>query len=142
MGSGLYRCTCGLPRRGWSGNRYRCANGGNSRSGKQIDPFVETVVAERLARPDLADLLANPGGPGRANELLVEVCKLRERLAVTEGDYDPGLIDGRRCATAAERVHTEVQAVETERAMLLAGTGPRQYSPLPTRLLPWAPPHS
>ncbi len=67
LGSGLYLCSCGLRVRGWSGNRYRCANGCYSRSGTEIDPFVEAVVAERLARPDLADLLTDTGstrGPG------------------------------------------------------------------------------
>ena len=69
LGSGLYRCTCALPMRGWSGNRYRCTSGCYSRSGNEIDPFVEAVVAERLSRPDLADLLADPNGPKRAEDL-------------------------------------------------------------------------
>lgn len=124
LGSGLYLCGCGLTMRGWSGNRYRCAEGCYSRSGNEVDPFVEAVVAERLTRPDLADLLAVPGGTERAEELLTEGRGLRDRLANAESDYDAGLIDGRRYATAVEKVNAELRAVETERATLLAGSGP------------------
>ncbi len=124
LGSGLYRCECGLPMRGWSGNRYRCASGCYSRSGNEIDPFIEAVVAERLSRPDLADLLADTGGTERAEELLTEGRRLRDRLNVIEGDYDAGLIDGRRYATAVEKINAELTGMEAERVTLLAGTGP------------------
>ncbi len=124
LGSGLYRCSCGLPMRGWSGNRYRCADGCYSRSGNEVDPFVETLTAERLARPDLADLLVAPVDTERAGELLAEAGRLRDRLATVEADYDAGLIDGRRYATATEKITAELQAVESERATLLAGSGP------------------
>ncbi len=124
LGSGLYLCSCGLRVRGWSGNRYRCADGCYSRSGTDIDPFVEAVVVERLARPDLADLLTSTGSTERAGELLAEARQLRERLTTVEADYDAGLIDGRRFATATEKIAAKLQAVETERARLLAGAGP------------------
>ncbi len=124
LGSGLYLCSCGLRVRGWSGNRYRCADGCYSRSGTEIDPFVEAVVAERLARPDLADLLTDTGSTARAGELLAESRRLRERLTTVEADYDAGLIDGRRYATATEKIGAQLQAVETQRARLLAGAGP------------------
>jgi len=122
--SGLYRCSCGLQMRGWSGNRYRCASGCYSRSGNEIDPFIEAVVTERLSRPDLADLLAGSGDSDRAEELLAQARRLRDRLATIEADYDAGLIDGRRYATATEKVAAAMQAAETERARLLAGSGP------------------
>ncbi len=124
LGSGLYKCSCGLRVRGWSGNRYRCANGCYSRSGNEIDPFVEAVITARLARPDLADLLTDAGSTERAGELLATVRRLRGRLVTVEADYDAGLIDGRRYATATEKIAAELQAVETERARLLAGAGP------------------
>ncbi len=124
LGSGLYRCTCGLPMRGWSGSRYRCTTGCYSRSSGETDRIVEAVITARLARPDLADLLADTGSSERAGELLAESRRLRERLTTVEADYDAGLIDGRRYATATEKVTAELQAVETERARLLAGTGP------------------
>ncbi len=124
LGSGLYLCGCGLPMRGWSGNRYRCADGCYSRSGTEVDPFVEALVAARLARPDLADLLVDDSSTERAGELLAEVRTLRDRLASIEGDYDAGLIDGRRYATATEKVTAKLAAVEAERATLLAGSGP------------------
>ncbi len=85
---------------------------------------MEEVITARLARPDLADLLADTGSSERAGELLAESRRLRERLTTVEADYDAGLIDGRRYATATEKVTAEWQAVETERARLLAGTGP------------------
>ncbi len=108
LGSGLYRCSCGLPMRGWSGNRYRCADGCYSRSGTEVDPLVEAVVVERLSRPDLAELLTDRGGSERAEALLSEVRRLRDRLAAVEGDYDAGLIDGRRYATATEKIEAEL----------------------------------
>ncbi|MDQ3664432.1 MAG: recombinase family protein, partial [Actinomycetota bacterium] len=124
LGSGLYRCTCGRPVRAWSDRRYRCAGGCYLRSGAQVDQLVEAVIAERLSRPDLADLLADTVGTQRAEDLLAEASKLRDRLVAIEGDYDAGLIDGRRYAVATEKIAAAVQAVETERAALLAGTGP------------------
>lgn len=124
LGSGLYRCSCGLTMRGWSGNRYRCASGCYSRSGTAVDPFVEAVVAERLGRPDLAALLADPTDGQRSSELMAEAQRLRTRLATVEGDYDAGHIDGRRYAAATEKIDAELAAVESERAVLVAGTGP------------------
>jgi len=124
LGSGLYRCACGLPMRAWSGNRYRCANGCYSRSGNEVDPMVEKVIAARLSRADLADLLIDAGGTERAEALLAEARRLRDRLRAIEGDYDAGHIDGRRYATAVDKVNAEIRAVEVERATLLAGTGP------------------
>ena len=124
LGSGLYRCNCGLPMQGWSGNRYRCSSGCYSRSGTAVDPFVENVTASRLARPDLIGLLARPADTERATDLLAEGRRLRSRLTQHESDYDAGLIDGRRYAVAVEKVSAELRAVEVERATLLAGSGP------------------
>lgn len=124
LGSGLYLCACGLTMRGWSGNRYRCASGCYSRSGTAVDPFVEAVVAERLCRPDVAGLLATPADGQRSSELHEQAGRLRDRLATVEGDYDAGLIDGRRLAAATEKIGAELAAVEVERAVLVAGNGP------------------
>lgn len=124
LGSGLYLCACGLTMRGWSGNRYRCASGCYSRSGTAVDPFVEAVVAERLRRPDVAGLLATPADGQRSTELHEQARRLRDRLATVEGDYDAGLIDGRRLAAASEKIGAELAAVDSERAVLVAGNGP------------------
>ncbi|GAA6524382.1 recombinase family protein [Intrasporangium sp. DVR] len=124
LGSGLYRCACGLPVRGWSGHRYRCVDGCHSRSGRNVDAFVRDVIEERLSRPDLGDVLASRIDNAKADVLLAESHRLQARLATIEADYDAELIDGRRYAASTAKVKASLQRVEVERARLLAGVGP------------------
>lgn len=125
LGSGLYRCSaCGEPMRGWSGARYRCRNGHHSRSGSQVDGFVEAVIVRRLQQPDVAQLLADAGKSDRAAALLEEAKTLTTRLRNVEADYDDDVIDGRRYAAKRDKITAALAAVERERAALLVGTGP------------------
>jgi len=124
LGSGLYLCgVCGGLLRSHSGGRYRCPMGGHlTRMGASIDTFVRAVIRGRLARPDVADLLAVPDTDG-AKLLSVQIAGLRARLGKIEADYDADLIDGRRFAVATEKVQAELTRAETTRARTAGGEG-------------------
>lgn len=106
LGSGLYRCAeCDEPVSSWSQGRYRCRDRHVNRSRDAIDALVRRVVAGRLQFPDAEKLLR----PAESNlaPLLDEAQRLRDRLAAINADYDAGLIDGQRFASASERVRAE-----------------------------------
>ncbi len=113
LGSGLYVCDdCGEPVSGWSGGRYRCKAACVNRAKPAVDKFVREVIAERLSRDDVADLLA----PTERNvkPLLERVESLRARLATIDADYDAGVIDGLRHRSATDRVRAELEVAERE----------------------------
>ncbi|GAB7068773.1 recombinase family protein [Mycolicibacterium hodleri] len=115
LGSGLYRCAvCEMPTSSWSQGRYRCKEKHVNRSQSQVDPYVLDVVAERLRQSDIADLLA----PARADlaPLLEVAGRLSARLEQIESDYDAGLINGVRYASANDRIRAELAAVQQEMA--------------------------
>lgn len=121
LGSGLYLCAvCDKPTSSWSQGRYRCKDSHVNRSQKQVDLYVLDVVAERLCQTDIADLLA----PVQADlaPLIEQIEQLRTRLATIESDYDAGLIDGKRFASANERVQAELVAVQQKMAAADRGT--------------------
>ena len=115
LGSGLYLCAvCEQPTSGWSQGRYRCKEAHVNRARGPIDDWVRTVIATRLRREDMADLL----GPAEAElaPLLAEIARLDQRLAKINADYDADLIDGIRYASAKERVRVERAAVDRQMA--------------------------
>lgn len=118
LGSGLFECgVCGGPVRSHS-RRYRCPVGGHiTRMGESIDDFVLRLVRARLARPNLADLLA-PQNDERAAAATAEIESLRARLAKVESDYDDDLIDGRRYAVKTEKLTALLHDAEGRRARL------------------------
>ncbi len=126
LGGGLYRCWCGARCRvnySHHGQRvYQCqASAHLSRSAAPIDELVEAVVAARLRRPDLADLLAAEApdvGPLRS-----EAATLRRRLDQIGADYADGLLTGRQVQVATERVAGKLE--EVEQALADAGRGTR-----------------
>lgn len=103
---------CGEPVSGWSGGRYRCKAACVNRAKPAVDKFVREVIAERLSRDDVADLLA----PTERNiaPLLERVESLRARLATIDADYDAGIIDGLRHRSATDRVRAELDIAERE----------------------------
>ena len=122
LGSGLYLCgVCGARVRAFSGGRYRCPHGCVSRSQRPVDNFVRAVIRARLARPDLAELLAREEDP-ETRKLAGEVNRLRGRLVQFEDDYDTGRIDGRRFAIATEKARA---ALATAEAALARGSASR-----------------
>lgn len=123
LGSSLYRCgTCDAKVRAWSSNRYRCPNACVNRAQRGVDDFVLAVIRARLARPDVADLVA-PGESAEARKVADEVETLRKRLDRIADDYDADRIDGHRYAVASEKVRSQLVAAEAARARLSTGGG-------------------
>jgi site-specific DNA recombinase len=124
LGSALYLCgVCGTPVRSHSGGRYRCPQGGHvTRIAASIDDYVLDVLRARLARADLADVLAAPEGD-KARAVADEIKQLRARLVTIEADYDAELIDGRRYRVAVDKVQTQLAAAESEQVRMLSGAG-------------------
>jgi site-specific DNA recombinase len=115
LGSGLYRCgVCKAKVRAWSGDRYRCHHACVNRSQQPVDGLVTSVIRTRLAQRDLADLLRIEEDAA-TRKLAADLARLRQRLVAIEDDYDAGRIDGRRFATATEKVRAELR--EAEKAM-------------------------
>ena len=123
LGSGLYRCAeCLGPAVAWSGNRYRCARCEMSRSGGPVDALVLALVAARLRRPDIVELLTPAADEGAARALAAEGQALRERLARFDAEYDDGLIDGHRHRQATAKAQAELDTVERQRLGQLSTT--------------------
>ena len=121
LGSGLYVCAdCGQPCTSFSNGRYRCKQAHVNRSMPQVDSFVRDIIAERLRQPDVADLLTP--ATEDLTPLLEESERLRTRLAAVESDYDAGLIDGHRFASAKEFIHAELAGVQQKMAVADRGT--------------------
>ena len=122
LGSGLYRCgVCGGRVR-TNGPQYWCPAGGHvARLMQPIDELVTAVVQARLARPDVVRAFAVRDDAAAA-ELNSRADALTSRLKAIEGDYDSGLIDGRRFKIASERVQAEITSVHAERARLVGNS--------------------
>ena len=118
LGSSLFLCECGSTVRTTS-RAYACPHNHYSRSIKPVDELVMAIARERLARPDLATLLARPKDTLRAKELAGQRRRLQARLATVEGDYDAGLIDARRLRSALSRIRAQLQEVAREQAKLV-----------------------
>ncbi|CAN5332003.1 recombinase family protein [soil metagenome] len=127
LGGGLYRCHCGAKCRinySHHGQRvYQCsASAHMSRSADPIDELVCAVIAARLRRPDLADLLT-PDNRAEVQELRSQAATLRLRLDQVGADYADGLLTGRQLHAATERVTGQLLAAE--QALADAGRGSR-----------------
>ncbi len=126
LGGGVYRCHCGARVRvnySHHGTRvYECGVHRHlSRSADAIDELVARVIAGRLRRGDLADLLA----PDAADvaPLRDEAAALRLRLDQVAADYADGLLTGRQAQLATARVQERLN--EAEQALADAGRGTR-----------------
>jgi len=120
LGSGIYLCgICDTPVHSHTsagvGPRYRCPRGAHiTRSATPIDALVLGVLRARLARPDLADLLATPD-TAQAREAAQNIRQLRGRLVQTEADYDADLTDATRYKVKTSKIRAELAtAVATQ----------------------------
>ena len=131
LGSGLYLCgICGHPVRahtsvptgGTSQLRYRCPEGGHViRSAAPIDSFVLRLTRARLAKRDLAGILAKPASQ-QARDAAAEIMRLRGRIEQTRQDYDDDLIDGARYKAKTAKLAAELDKAEAAQARLMAGS--------------------
>jgi site-specific DNA recombinase len=101
--------------------RYRCTDGCTTRTAAPIDAYVIEAIRERLAKPDLADLLVGPTS-AEAREAAAKIRHLRDRLSKTRQDYDDDLIDGRRYKEKTAKIQADLDAAEARQARLLAGS--------------------
>lgn len=129
LGSGVYFCSCGLRVRSSSGmgnglNRYTCRLFCHYRSGNPLDNFVLGIVRDRLAMPDLRELLAKPVDDSQMAALGTERKELRHRLVATQADYDNDLIDGVRYKAKVGKIQDRLKEVQAEEAKLLGQSGP------------------
>ncbi|MCU1590246.1 MAG: Resolvase domain protein [Frankiales bacterium] len=113
--SGLARCgVCGGTMRA-SLNRtvpsYRCADKSCvSRNRRDVDEFVTGVVLARLARADVAGLLA-PVDDG-TRRAAAEVAELRSRLDNAADDYADGTVDREQFHRISERLRPRLEAAQ------------------------------
>jgi DNA invertase Pin-like site-specific DNA recombinase len=100
LGSGLYTCSvcrqtvvCSIG--GAKGRKaYRCKPGHVNRNAADLDRFVRHVIAARLRRADLADLLAgHSDDPGKYEALQAEAMAVRARLKELARLYMTEVID-------------------------------------------------
>lgn len=128
LGAGLFECAeCATDDeqakvRSWSGDRYRCPNGCITRSGGPIDKFVLAVIRGRLAKPDVAKLIA-PHDSAEARRLEAQARTIDGRLKRIENDYDNDNIDGPRYKVATEKARAELVEVQRAQARLSGNRG-------------------
>jgi DNA invertase Pin-like site-specific DNA recombinase len=116
LGSGLYVCdACSERMSSWSGGRYCCRNCGMTRSMPQVDEVVELVVSERLADPRIVEAVT-PVSSDEIEVLRVAAAAARSRLTRIEEDYDSGLIDGPRFASASAKAKAELDGILAKQA--------------------------
>ncbi len=132
LGSGLYRCgVCGSGLRastsgtGGKGRghkpAYRCPTGKHIvRDAAALDGFVESIVIERLRRPDAARLAERPDVDTTA--LHAEALALRQRLEEIAVLHADGAIDGRQLQAGSARLHRQMEHVEQRIADAASGS--------------------
>jgi DNA invertase Pin-like site-specific DNA recombinase len=125
LGAGLYVCgVCERLVTSWTGDRYRCPSGCLTRTQGPIDAFVLAVMRGRLARPDVAELLAlAPEKSAAAQAVMKQIKALRARLVRISDDYDMEVIDGQRYRIATEKVKAELAQAQATQARMTGSTG-------------------
>ena len=123
LGSSLYRCgVCGGRVRANSG-RYWCPEGGHvTRTMTGIDELVREVLRRRLAMPDMLAGLRRHDDGGEGAALNTRAAEVRARVQRFESDYDAGVIDGKRYATAIAKARAELEQIDRARAAVLGNT--------------------
>ncbi|MEX1209425.1 MAG: recombinase family protein, partial [Candidatus Nanopelagicales bacterium] len=131
LGSALFLCDeCGGQIETVNGGRYTCngqhklrsKSGGSTRLMRDhapVDEFVIEVIAERLSRPDFADLLA----PDKAEvkPLTDAARKLRRRIEISENDYAAGDISAKVLKKTQATITAELSFIESKLAAMTSG---------------------
>ncbi len=79
-----------------------------------VDEFVESVMVERLSRPDAASLFAPPDNSGRLAELQAEERTLRAKLDGLAAVFADGDIDAQQLRTGTARLRKRLDGIASE----------------------------
>ncbi|RUR01424.1 recombinase family protein [Labedella endophytica] len=115
--SGLAVCgTCFEPVRAGGGeagiHSYRCRSMAHfMRRGVPLDRYVESVIVERLSRPDAADLLLDEERPD-ADELRSERLAVQARLDNVVSLVEDGTLTAESARTAIRRLREELGGID------------------------------
>ncbi|MBU3751153.1 MAG: recombinase family protein [Mycobacterium sp.] len=116
LGSNLFVCDeCSTPVETVNGGKYTC-RGHLMRDHAPVDEFVIDVIAERLSRPDFADLLAPDAAD--VKPLTDAARRLRSRLEVADNDYAAGDIDAKLLKKTKSVISAELAEVESKLAAM------------------------
>lgn len=130
LGSGLLRCErCDRPARtayntngatdtAWRIYVCKKIDGGCGRSWKAepIDAWLEDLVAERLGRPDVADLLTGSGPEVDVAALREQAIGLRQRLDALAVEFAEGELTSGQLRIATQRLKAKLAEVDARRA--------------------------
>ena len=94
-----------------------------SRDQGRLDDYTRAVMAERLRRPDLANLLPDKAQGDVLRTLTNEARALRLRATQAEDDYAQGVITGRQLQTASRHIAERLDAVDGQLASMQQGRG-------------------
>lgn len=130
LGSGLYLCgVCAGPMISTTSGRqqrqgYRCKRSGHvNRVADEVDEYVRQVIAARLRRDDLADLLAsNATDPAAFDAQTSEAVVLRARLDELAALFAAGAIDGPQLAGGTRNLRDRLEALERAQARAVHGS--------------------
>jgi len=98
------------------------------RNRQRVDDLVESVIVQRLSRPDATDLLL-PAADGSNAEARVEARGLRQRLDDAAEDYAAGLIDREQMRRVAANLRPRLETAEVA-AQSARGPLPRELRDL------------
>ncbi|MDX6390327.1 MAG: site-specific recombinase [Streptosporangiaceae bacterium] len=136
LGSGIYRCPCGSVMRvhkaGDHASRpvYRCQETGKGHVSVPVAPMddlVARVVAEKMSRPDAADLIASPSRRVDVAKLRAELATHRQRLEEIAADRDDDNITRAQFLAQTARRRAKMERVE---ALLAEATDVSPLAPL------------
>lgn len=121
LGSGLYLCGVCENKVISHGSRYRCSRQCLVRTREVVDYYVQSVIEERLARPDLRDLLVvAPDDTAAAAVLDGEVATQRGRILRARADYASEKIEADLYAEIRQHAQSLIAAAESDRLALTA----------------------
>jgi site-specific DNA recombinase len=140
--SGLARCgVCGSPVRSSRGRQtvptYVCATGKHViRNAVEADKFIVDVIAERLSRPDAADLLVRDSRVDLP-ALHARKVALRSRLDGLAEAYADGAIDAPQLRSGSDRLHAQLAEVDTAIGEASRGSALKGVADAPDPVAAW-----
>jgi site-specific DNA recombinase len=126
LGSGLYRCECGVPvicSQANGARVYRCRDGCGrlSRSQVDVDDLVTRVIVKRLRLPDVASLVARDRGD-EVRTLEAETVALRSRLDSLAGFFAQGAIDAQQLTEGTKEINAVLAEVRDKISRIYDGS--------------------